>query len=142
MAVSRKARLKKIAAELDALCAPVCKPARKTAKKSTRAKTVKASARKPKHEAFSPALVREVAKTLHGASRYGRSKVFIGDIAPIVARRTGLTIEQVKHELMNAHRRSELRLSRADLTSTMSPAKVAASEIPYLNATFHFVNDE
>src|SRR6185436_5348674 len=142
MAASRQARLMKIAKALDALCVPVCKPARKTAKKAAKARTRKASTRKPAHERFSPALVREVAKSLHGDSRYGRYKVFIGVLAPIVARHTAMTVEEVKRELMNAHKRNELRLSRADLTSTMSPAKVAASEIPYLNATFHFVNDE
>jgi hypothetical protein len=52
---------------------------------------------------------------------------------------TGMDLEAFKAHLFEAHRRGLLVLHRADLVGAMDPAAVAASEIRYLNATFHFI---
>ncbi len=50
--------------------------------------------------------------------------------------------DEFKAKLVEAHRSGLLRLSRADLTPAMAPEVVADSEVPYLNAVFHFVDLE
>jgi hypothetical protein len=44
-------------------------------------------------------------------------------------------------ELLKAMRAEQLVLARADLVGAMDPMRVKASEISYLNSTFHFVLD-
>lgn len=89
-------------------------------------------------------VVKELARE-NVEGRFGRHKVFI---APLWARaRTeatlgGLSETEFKAKLVDAHRAGLLRLSRADLTPAMTPEIVAASEVPYLNAVFHFVDLE
>lgn len=89
-------------------------------------------------------VVKELARA-NVEGRFGRHKVFI---APLWARaRTEATLGRLsetefKAKLVDAHRAGLLRLSRADLTPAMAPEIVAASEVPYLNAVFHFVDLE
>jgi hypothetical protein len=87
--------------------------------------------------------VKELARA--SDERFGRHKVFI---APVWERaRANATLRELsesefKAKLIDAHRAGLLRLSRADLTPAMSREMVAASEVPYLNAVFHFVDLE
>jgi hypothetical protein len=53
----------------------------------------------------------------------------------------GLTLDGFKSRLVAANRQQQLTLARADLVGAMDPREVAASEIRYLNSTFHFVLD-
>jgi hypothetical protein len=90
------------------------------------------------------AIVRGLARDERSA-RFGRDKVFISSLwerAREVAELQTLDEASFKARLIDAHRDGLLRLSRADLTSAMSPSMVRDSEVPYLNAVFHFVNDE
>lgn len=86
--------------------------------------------------------VQEIARA-SADGRFGRHKVFI---APIWNRARGrfqsMNEHEFKSKLIDAHRAGLLRLSRADLTPAMAPDVVAASEVPYLNAVFHFVDLE
>lgn len=89
--------------------------------------------------------VKDVARGMNDDNRFGRFKVFI---APIWQRmRAASSLEPMsegdfKEKLVAAHRAGFLRLTRADLTPAMAPQLVAASEVPYLNAVFHFVDLE
>lgn len=89
-------------------------------------------------------VVKELARE-NVDGRFGRHKVFI---APLWARACKeaslgrLSESEFKAKLVDAHRAGLLRLSRADLTPAMAPEVVAASEVPYLNAVFHFVDLE
>lgn len=62
-------------------------------------------------------------------------KVYICDIETAY----GDTRGEFKSWLLAAQREGLVRLCRADLVEAMDPAKVAASEICYLSATFNFV---
>lgn len=87
--------------------------------------------------------VKELAR--ESEERFGRSKVFIAPIwerARAQASFESLSEHDFKSKLIDAHRAGLLRLSRADLTPAMSREMVAASEVPYLNAVFHFVDLE
>jgi hypothetical protein len=77
--------------------------------------------------------------------RFGRHKVFIAPIwerARSVVPFCRMSESEFKARLVEAHRAGLLRLSRADLTPAMAPELVAASEAPYLNGVFHFVDLE
>lgn len=50
-----------------------------------------------------------------------------------------LSLDEFKQQLVEASRLGLLALSRADLVEAMNPEDVAASQINYLNAEFHFV---
>ncbi|MBX3226498.1 MAG: hypothetical protein KIT84_32445 [Labilithrix sp.] len=87
--------------------------------------------------------VKEIARATEDDGRFGRHKVFI---APIWRRARAsfrsMDEGQFKAKLVDAHRAGLLRLARADLTPAMAPDVVEASEVPYLNAVFHFVDLE
>lgn len=73
---------------------------------------------------------------------FGPRKVFISAIwdalraSPAWA---ALGLDELKARLVEAHRRGELVLARADLVAAMDPALVAASETRTDGATYHFV---
>lgn len=73
---------------------------------------------------------------------FGERKVFISAVwnalraMPAWAK---LELDELKARLVEAHRRRELVLARADLVAAMDPALVAASETQTDGATFHFV---
>lgn len=74
--------------------------------------------------------------------RFGSSKVFIGHVWRRLEHEEpfrSLGETGFKQRLIEANRAGLLALSRADLVEAMAPADVAASETPYLNAVFHFV---
>ncbi len=87
------------------------------------------------------ATVRALARACP-AGRFGDNKVFIAAVwrqSQAEANFPRLTLDEFKARLVQAHRAGLLQLSRADLVQAMDPAAVAESEVPYLNATFHFV---
>jgi len=52
----------------------------------------------------------------------------------------GVTLDQFKQQLVDAHRRGELELTRADLTGAMDPRRLRNSKTSLDNSDFHFVN--
>ncbi|HWO23954.1 MAG TPA: hypothetical protein VNO30_34665 [Kofleriaceae bacterium] len=74
--------------------------------------------------------------------RFGGRKVFISAVwetlraTPVWA---SLELDELKAQLVTAHRRGEIVLARADLVAAMDPALVAASETQADGATFHFI---
>lgn len=82
----------------------------------------------------------ETSPTTRG-SRYGSSKVFIGAVwdkfheeHPEVSR------DEFNRDLIDANRRGDLQLTRADLVQAMHPDDVANSEIG--NGEFHFIRTD
>jgi hypothetical protein len=76
------------------------------------------------------------------AGRFGENKVFISQVWRAFQARDdfdGLSLQEFKERLVEAHRRRLLELSRADLVERMDPREVAESETKYMDATFHFV---
>src|SRR5262245_43731137 len=76
------------------------------------------------------------------SGRFGDNKVFISQIWRAFQARDdfdGLSLQEFKERLVEAHRRRLLELSRADLVERMDPREVAESETKYMDATFHFV---
>lgn len=74
--------------------------------------------------------------------RWHDNKVFISHVWDELRRRGAdgrMTFGDFKSRLIEANRAQLIELSRADLVQAMPPEDVAASETPYLNATFHFV---
>ena len=73
--------------------------------------------------------------------RFGEDRAFISSLWREMVRHgeTGLSLETFKRRLVDANRLGALSLHRADLVAAMDAATVAASEVAYLNATFHFV---
>ncbi len=73
---------------------------------------------------------------------FGENKVFVSHAWKqliAVPEFSGMALDDFKDRLLDAHRHHLLELSRADLVERMDPNDVAASEIEYLNARFHFV---
>ena len=100
------------------------------------------------HPPANVSLERIAAKALQAAAgpdarRFGASKAFIGSVwralanDPEIARLGEATF---KRQLVEAHRRGLLVLSRADLVAAMDPGEVAASETTHQNATYHFIS--
>jgi hypothetical protein len=76
--------------------------------------------------------------------RFGDEKIFVSAIWRGVERDRRLgsySLDRFKKWLLNANRRGQLALARADLVSAMDPKLVAESEIEDRGATFHFVLD-
>ena len=73
------------------------------------------------------------------SGRFGDDRVFISHVWRALKGGTSLNERSFKNRLLEANRARLLALSRADLVEAMDPADVAASEIRYLGATFHFV---
>jgi hypothetical protein len=99
----------------------------------------------PKREP--PPTERIAAKALRAAEgpearEFGPNKVFIGSVWRALAgdpELSELGEAAFKRQLVEAHRRGLLVLSRADLVAAMDPSDVAASEIIHQNATYHFI---
>lgn len=90
------------------------------------------------------AAVRVAVEQMPEDGRFGRDKVFVSAIGRRLEASgvfPGLTLDRLKTWLVTANRNRQLTLARADLVGAMDPREVAASEIRYLNATFHFVLD-
>ncbi|MEO7735441.1 MAG: hypothetical protein ABIY55_31095 [Kofleriaceae bacterium] len=100
------------------------------------------------HEPDAPAkrslLVEDVRRVAQEARDgvFGDRKVFIStiwDTLHALPRWLALDRDHFKSKLVEAHRRRELVLARADLVAAMDPELVAASETRADGATFHFV---
>jgi hypothetical protein len=91
-----------------------------------------------------PKFVETISRTARNSQsgRFGDNKVFISQIWRAFQDRDdfdGLSLQEFKERLVEAHRRRLLELSRADLIERMDPREVAESETKYMDATFHFV---
>lgn len=75
------------------------------------------------------------------AGRFGADRVFISALWRQLdrGRFPGLSLDSFKKYLLAANRELRLTLARADMPGAMDRATVEASEIRYLNSTFHFV---
>lgn len=73
--------------------------------------------------------------------RFGDDKVFISHVLRQLDTEGFAVgdVKGIKDRLVEVNRRGLLSLNRADLIEAMDPKDVAASEVKYLNATFHFV---
>ena len=100
------------------------------------------------HEHAAPAkrslLVEDVRRVAQEARDgiFGDRKVFIStiwDALHALPRWSALDRDDFKAQLVEAHRKRELVLARADLVAAMNPELVAASETRADGATFHFV---
>jgi len=73
------------------------------------------------------------ADSLQGTpGQFGRTKVFLSDVIA----KTGVT----KDQLLDMHRKGQIRLHRFDLTSAATPeqrTKLASGEVSHNGATFH-----
>lgn len=88
------------------------------------------------------AQVLAAAAQVPAAGRFGADRVFVSALwKQLGADRAALgpTFDAFKSRLIEANRGRLLTLVRADMPGAMDRAKVAASEISYLNSTFHFV---
>jgi hypothetical protein len=88
------------------------------------------------------ATVLAAASQVPAAGRFGADRVFISALwKQLGAERDamGPTFDDFKARLLEANRALALTLARADMPGAMNRATVAASEISYLNSTFHFV---
>lgn len=84
--------------------------------------------------------VREACLRVPPHGRFGPDRVFVASLHPEVAKSfPGLSLDAFKLRLLDASRRQLLVLARADMPGAMDRELVAASEIRYLTATFHFV---
>lgn len=91
-----------------------------------------------------PSLVDDVRQVASRAQRgvFGDRKVFISSVWDALRETPAwsqLALDDLKQQLVAAHRARELELARADLVGAMDPALVAASETHTDGATFHFV---
>lgn len=73
--------------------------------------------------------VRSAIDRLPESARFGDRKVFIGDVYKEYARRTDVPRPVFNAMLLDANRRGELQLSRADLVQAMDPVQVAESAV-------------
>jgi hypothetical protein len=74
--------------------------------------------------------------------RFGDNKVFISHVWRHLRNEPSfppLDLGAFKARLAEANHEGLVRLSRADLVQAMSPVDVQESELPYLNAVFHFI---
>lgn len=88
--------------------------------------------------------VRDATSQVPAAGRFGGDRVFVSAIWRQLGEETrfpGLTLDGLKDRLIAANRRQQVTLARADMPGAMDQREVAASEIRYLNSTFHFVLD-
>ncbi|NNB90581.1 hypothetical protein HJC10_18130 [Corallococcus exiguus] len=81
--------------------------------------------------------VLRVARALP-TGRFGDDKVFISHVWKAMQPGWG-SREDFDSALLEANRKRQLTLTRADLVSVMNPADVAESEVRFYGATFHFV---
>jgi hypothetical protein len=86
--------------------------------------------------------IQVLARTSPPEDRFHDNKVYIAALWRVGQREAGfprMTLPVFKARLVEANQAGLLRLSRADLVQAMDQARLAESETPYLNATFHFV---
>ncbi|NEP62091.1 MAG: hypothetical protein F6K31_34965 [Symploca sp. SIO2G7] len=81
------------------------------------------------------------AAKLTQTGRFGDHRVFISHVWQTWQQRSepSLSLDDFKQQLIEANRQRLLTLSRADLAHTLDADDVSASEITYLNSTFHFI---
>ncbi|ATB29940.1 hypothetical protein [Melittangium boletus] len=87
--------------------------------------------------AFAERVLRAARDSTSG--RFGEDRVFISHVwralgDPVLDERA------FKQRLVEANQKHLVSLSRADMVELMDPSDVSASEIRYLNATFHFIS--
>ena len=90
------------------------------------------------------ASVLAAAAKVPAAGRFGSDRVFVSALWKQLGEQRdamGPTFDAFKSRLIEANRGRLLTLARADMPGAMNRATVAASEISYLNSTFHFVVD-
>jgi hypothetical protein len=90
------------------------------------------------------AAVKSALAKVPADGRFGADRVFVSSLYRELARNDAdfdHSLDSFKDELLKGNRAGELVLARADLVGAMDPARVRASEISYLNSTFHFVLD-
>ena len=90
------------------------------------------------------ATVLAAASQVPAAGRFGADRVFISALWKQLGEQRdamGPNLDAFKTRLIEANRGRLLTLARADMPGAMNRATVAASEISYLNSTFHFVVD-
>ncbi len=87
-----------------------------------------------------PTFANHVLRAARSATtgRFGDDRVFINHVWNAM-RSQGLDERAFKRRLIEANQKRLLSLSRADMVELMDPSDVAASEIQYLGATFHFI---
>lgn len=88
------------------------------------------------------AAVMTAASQVPAAGRFGADRVFISALWKQLGEQRdalGPNLDAFKARLLDANRAHLLTLARADMPGAMDRMKVAASEIAYLNSTFHFV---
>lgn len=91
-------------------------------------------------------VVTEAIRGMPPSGRFG-DKVFISEIyrratgGDPAGGELGMSLPAFKHWLVEANRRGEFPLARADLVGAMDPRRVSESEIENRGATFHFVLD-
>ncbi|MEZ0388616.1 MAG: hypothetical protein ACAI34_16205 [Verrucomicrobium sp.] len=76
------------------------------------------------------------------AERFGDDKVLIAHAWEQYRKEhptKALSIESFKEKVLEAQRKGQIELSRADLVEAMNPEKVIESEISYLGTRFHFI---
>ena len=85
--------------------------------------------------------IRTALPLVPAAGRFGADRVFVSALWRQIDRASfpGLSLDGFKQYLLAANRSLALTLARADMPGAMDRAMVAASEIRYLNSTFHFV---
>lgn len=83
---------------------------------------------------------RVVKLNLDDAKKFHGDRAFISSVYD-EARSNGLrmSLDEFKKNLVAAHRKGFLRITRADLVGAMPADLVARSETEYMGATFHFV---
>ena len=82
------------------------------------------------------------ASQVPAAGRFGSDRVFVSALWKQLGEQRdamGPTFDAFKSRLLDANRARLLTLARADMPGAMDRATVEASEIRYLNSTFHFV---
>lgn len=98
----------------------------------------------PLDEQSFAAMVHDAIRAIGPEGRFGPYKVFVSAIWRELAhdpRRDGMTLDELKHRLLDANRTDRLSLARADLVDAMDRNEVATSEIYDRGASFHFVLD-
>lgn len=79
------------------------------------------------------------------SGRVGDNKIFISHVWRLMKhddKQFGLDLNDFKYYLTIANNQGLISLSRADLAYAMDKDAVSASETPYLNSIFHFINLE
>lgn len=85
---------------------------------------------------------KQTSPTARG-NRFHDNKVFLHHVRDAIKHKyPAMSNAEVDQQILEANRAHKIHLGRADMVSAMHPDDVAESEIPYMNATFHFLLDE